>query len=112
VANRDEIKALVGFMMLAFPNFHPDLESEPNTIDVFEDLLGDIEGDKLRQGMRIACKEPGRAFAPSPGEIIGAVNSLPSTNDPMKTLNEYLERKYIEENKHVKALGQPTPNKH
>ena len=92
MATREEIAQIIGYMKLVFPNYAPDVTSHPNTIDVYEDLLGDIEAEKLRAGVKATCKQP-RAFAPSPGEIIAAVENLPVRRDPMETLNKYLEVK-------------------
>ena len=92
MANRDDIKKLIAYLALTFANFHPDVTSTPNTVDVWEDLLGDIEADKLQAGLRIVCKTP-REFAPPPGVIRAAVEGLPVHNDPMLTLTKYLEDK-------------------
>jgi hypothetical protein len=91
MATREEIAQIIGYLKLVYPNYNPDVTSHPNTIDVYEDLLGDIEADMLRQGVKAACRQD-RAFAPSPGEIRAAVNSLPIKYDPMETLKLYLER--------------------
>jgi hypothetical protein len=69
---REDIKKIIGFMILAYPNYHPDLTSQPNAVDALFELLGDIESEKLDAAVRKACKEPGRVFAPSVGEILGS----------------------------------------
>jgi hypothetical protein len=76
MATRDDIKNIIAYMALAFPNFHPDVESQLNTVDIFLDLLGDIQTDTLKLAVRAACTEAGRAFAPSVGEIRGIVAEL------------------------------------
>ena len=76
MATRDEVKSIIGYLILAFPNYHPDLTSAPSTIDVYEDLLGDLDGETLRMAVREACKED-RAFAPAPGEIRATMYKLP-----------------------------------
>jgi hypothetical protein len=77
MATREDIKKIVGFMILAFPNYHPDLtEDQTNAIDVYTDLLGDLDANTLKLAVRSACAEPGRAFAPSAGEIRGMVVAL------------------------------------
>ena len=70
---REDIKKIIGFMILAYPNYHPDLTSQPNAVDALFELLGDIESEKLDAAVRKACKEPGRVFAPSVGEILGSI---------------------------------------
>jgi hypothetical protein len=61
---------------MAFPNYKPDVSSPLNSVDVMFDLLGDIPTDTLQLAVRSACSEPGRAFAPSAGEIRGKVSEL------------------------------------
>jgi hypothetical protein len=100
MASRDDIKKIIGYMILAFPNYKPDTTSHPNTVDVFEDLLGDLDADTLYAAVRAACKEP-RAFAPAPGEIRAAAAALVNMEDvkqkriaeSYKRLNDYLEEK-------------------
>ncbi len=82
MATRDEIKIILFYMKKSFPNFTPDLERDekrpdmPNSVDVFYDLLKHLPIDTLKLAVRSCCAQPGRAFAPSPGEIIGMVTSL------------------------------------
>ena len=100
MATRQEIAQIIGYLKLVYSNYAPDVTSHPNTIDVYEDLLGDLDGEILLAAVKAACKEP-RAFAPTPGEIRAAAASLPSSEpwrEPMYSLNLYFERK----NKDVK----------
>jgi hypothetical protein len=76
MVSRGEIKSVIGYMALAFPNFNPALEGTPNSVDVYADLLGDLDPDLLRLAVRDACAELGRRFAPSPGEIRAAAVGL------------------------------------
>jgi hypothetical protein len=76
MAERTDIKNLIAYLGMAFPNFHPDITSTPNTVDVMLDLLGDLAPDTLQAAVRSCCAEPGRAFAPSAGEIRGAAVKL------------------------------------
>jgi len=76
MATRDEIKAIIGYMRLSFPNYKPELEGKPNTIDVMLDLLGDMPIDVLTQAVKFCCAEAGRQFAPSAGEIRGAAVNM------------------------------------
>ncbi|GIK44018.1 MAG: hypothetical protein BroJett011_78510 [Chloroflexota bacterium] len=76
MATRDEIKSVIAYLKLAFPNYHPELSGEINTVDVLTDLLGDIPADALMVAVKAACAEPGRQFAPSAGEIRGKLAEL------------------------------------
>jgi hypothetical protein len=76
MTTREEIKNLVAYMILSFSNYHPDVDSPMNVVDVFLDLLGDLPLDALKAAVRSCCAEPGRQFAPSAGEIRGAVIKL------------------------------------
>ena len=79
MATRDEIKSVIGYLALAFPSFSPILDGTPNSVDVYADLLGDLDASLLRLAVREACAELGRKFAPSPGEIREAVANLQSS---------------------------------
>jgi hypothetical protein len=76
MATRDEIKAMVGYMKMAYPNYHPEIDGQVNAVDVLVDLLGDLPSDTLRIAVKAACAESGRQFAPSAGEIRGAATML------------------------------------
>ena len=102
MATREEIKKIIGYLKLVFPNYNPDVTSTPNTVDVYEDLLGDLDGKMLEDAVREACKQD-RAFAPSPGEIIAAYNKLPRFYDPFESFKKYLEDK----NGNQKRLNNP-----
>lgn len=73
---RDEIKAIITYMVLAFPNFHPTLDGTPNSVDVYQDLLGDMNFQLLMLATKTACAERGRKFAPSAGEIRGTAAKI------------------------------------
>jgi hypothetical protein len=85
MAVRDDIKTIIAYMAMVFPNYQPSLDGEINAVDVLLDLLGDLPTETLQIAVKSCCAEPGRAFAPSAGEIRGMVVSL-----------------------HVKAAGIPT----
>ena len=75
MANRKDIANIIAYMKLSFPNYAPDVSSPLNTVDVLMDLLGDLSTNTLQTAVKSCCAEPGRAFAPSAGEIRGmAVN--------------------------------------
>src|SRR5208337_3455990 len=58
------------------PNYHPDVTSPLNTVDVLFDLLGDMDTEALKMAVRASCAQPGRIFAPSAGEIRGVMGEL------------------------------------
>jgi hypothetical protein len=73
VTTRNDIKSLIYYMKCLYPNYNPVLEGQVNTVDALYDQLGDLDLDLLKLGVTAACGELGRAFAPSAGEIRGAV---------------------------------------
>jgi len=95
MANRNDVKMMIGYMKLAFPNYSPVLEGQPNTVDVLLDLLGDMPTDTLRAAVKACCSEIGRAFAPSPGEIreaaVGLHVKAAGTPDAYTAWTEVLE---------------------
>jgi hypothetical protein len=76
MTTRNDIKNLMAFMGMAFPNFKPILDGEINSVDVFFTLLGDIDIAELKTAVQACCAEPGKAFAPSAGEIRGMVTKI------------------------------------
>ena len=70
MATRDEIKLEIRYLILAFTNFLPTLEGSPNTVDVFMDILGEYSADILHKAVVSCIKDPGRLFAPLPGELL------------------------------------------
>ena len=76
MTTRDDIKKLMAYMACAFSNYHPVLEGEINAVDVMFDLLGDLPIETLQAAVKYCCAEPGRQFAPSAGEIRGAVSQM------------------------------------
>ena len=98
MATREDIKAIIGYMALAYQNFHPDLTSTPNTVDVYEDLLGDLDGECLRMATKAACLED-RAFAPAPGEIRAALYRLPERFRLFAPTQKRIESVYFDPDK-------------
>lgn len=88
MTTREEIQYLMAYMAMCFPNFHPILNGQPNAIDVYLDLLGDMSLDTLTTAVRACCAEPGRAFAPSPGEIRGAATQMHAQAAGLPTAGE------------------------
>jgi hypothetical protein len=76
MATRDEIKKIMAYMIMSFPNYHPVLDGEVNAIDVMTDLLGDLDTTSLQVAVKACCTQAGRAFAPSAGEIRGMIGEL------------------------------------
>ena len=76
MATRNDITNIVAYIKLAFPNYNPIIEGGLTTIDVLEDLLGDVPNQELQLAVKACCLESGRAFAPSPGEIRGKVAGM------------------------------------
>ena len=76
MATRNDITNIVAYIKLAFPNYNPIIEGGLTTIDVLEDLMGDVPNQELQLAVKACCLESGRAFAPSPGEIRGKVAGM------------------------------------
>jgi len=74
MANPNDILQIINVMLAAFPNFKPS-ELTP---EVYMQTLGDIPTEELKAAVLHSMSESGRAFAPSIGEIRGAVSELRS----------------------------------
>jgi hypothetical protein len=88
MSTRTDIKNIIAYLALAFPNFHADVTGTPNTVDVYLDLLGDMPAETLQVAVKSCCAEPGRAFAPSAGEIRGMAAQLHAQAAGMPTAAE------------------------
>lgn len=88
MSSRDEIKTIVLYLKMAFPNFRPELDGKINSIDVLSDLLGDLPNETLWAAVKSCCAEPGRAFAPSAGEIRGKASELHAKASGIKSSGE------------------------
>ena len=88
MTTRADIKNLMAYMGMAFPNYKPVLEGEVNTVDVLFNLLGDIDLPALKTAVQACCAEPGRAFAPSAGEIRGMVTEFHAQASGLPTAGE------------------------
>jgi len=60
-----DIAQVILLMQAAFPNYHPELA----TAEALYQFLQDLPGETLKAAVVSACAQPGRAFAPSVGEI-------------------------------------------
>jgi len=70
MCNKLDIVNLVELFRAAFPNYRPD---EKATLPALYSLLQDIPSEELQMAARACIAEPGRAFAPSIGELRGKV---------------------------------------
>jgi hypothetical protein len=64
-------------MILAFPNYNPDLSSDPNVIDVLFGSLAKYPAGDIHQAIIDCTEQEDRKFAPTIGEIIHAIKELP-----------------------------------
>lgn len=69
MATEKDIAQIVDVMQAAFPNWHPT----DNTVEVYFQILKEEDSKLLKAAVFQAIAEPGRAFAPSPGEIRGVL---------------------------------------
>lgn len=72
MAQPEDIDVIVNMFEAAFPNFKP----RELTKEVYWQTLQDIPSDELKAAVLHCVTESGRAFAPSIGEIRGAVSDL------------------------------------
>jgi hypothetical protein len=72
MANRQEIELMIAKLSAAFPNW----KVNAYTIQVYLEDLSDIDSEELDLAVKHCRTQPGRAFAPSTGEIRGAVSEL------------------------------------
>lgn len=72
MAELEDFQQIINMFLAAFPNFKPT----DMTPEVYFQTLADIPTDELRAAVLHCLTEPGRAFAPSIGEIRGAVVEL------------------------------------
>lgn len=72
MATRPEIELMIAKLSAAFPNW----KVTAYTIQVYLEDLQDIDSETLDAAVKFCRTEPGRAFAPSTGEIRGAVGKL------------------------------------
>lgn len=72
MASKQDIMKVLGVISAAYPNFSPSEQ----TVEVYWQVLSDIPSDELKAGCLHCISESGRKFAPSVGEIRGAVGEL------------------------------------
>ncbi len=74
MANITDIAQIIGIISAAYPNFNPS----ELTAEVYYQTLSDIPSDELKAATLHCIAEAGRKFAPSVGELRGAVGELRS----------------------------------
>lgn len=81
MSTRKDVAEVVAKMSAAYPNWNPN----EFTIQVYFEDLQDIDGELLKLAADYCRTEPGRKFAPSTGELRGAVADLQgrSNNVPL-----------------------------
>ena len=67
-----DIAQIIGILSAAFPNFNPT----ESTVEVYYQILSDLPAEELKIATMHCLAEAGRKFAPSVGEIRGAVGEL------------------------------------
>jgi len=77
MATKQDIMKILGVISAAYPNFSPSEQ----TVEVYWQILSDIPSDELKAATLNCISESGRKFAPSVGEIRGAVGDLRSLVD-------------------------------
>lgn len=76
MADRKDILEILALISVAFPNFKMVQSGDVSTADAYLAFLGDLPADVLKLATLKCCSESGRAFAPSVGEIRGAVSEI------------------------------------
>lgn len=76
MAEPRDIDQIVNMLRIAFPNWHPD--DINMTKEIYFQMLQDIPSEELKAAVLHCVTESGRAFAPTIGEIRGAVVELRS----------------------------------
>jgi len=76
MATRNDVTNVIAYIKMCYSNFHPVLEGAQTTVDVWFDILGDLPVETLQAAVKFCCSEAGREFAPSPGNIRGAVVNM------------------------------------
>jgi hypothetical protein len=72
MATQIEVAQVVGIISAAYPNFAPSQQ----TVEVYYQSLHDLNYDELKAATMQSITEAGRKFAPSVGELRGAVVSI------------------------------------
>lgn len=93
MATKHEIEIMIAKLSAAFPNW----KVTAYTVQVYLEDLSDIDSETLEAAVKMCRTEPGRAFAPSTGEIRGAVGKIrgmsTNTPSPFEAWNEF--KRYV-----------------
>ena len=92
MATEEQTAVLVAMIGAAYPNF----KATEMTLDVYYQTLKDLDYDLLKAATLHAIAQPRRAFAPSVGEIRGAVSDILQQSSHMpssfEAWNEFLQQ--------------------
>jgi len=93
MATISEVSKVLASFRLFFPNFNP--ENIAASAKAWHEMIGHIPGDELQAAAASCMTEQGRAFAPSVGEVMGAVmrlraqaSGLPSGDEAWQQVQE------------------------
>jgi hypothetical protein len=93
VATHKDIAIILSRYQAAFPNYNPS--DITLAAEVWTEALGHIPADELKVAALACMVETGRAFAPSVGEVLGAVmrlraqaSGLPSAAEAWEQINK------------------------
>lgn len=84
MCNHTDIAQIIGVLSAAFPNY----KTSEHTAPVLYETLKDLPSDELKAAVLHCVSQPGRAFAPSIGEIRGAVGELRKTSSGLPSSYE------------------------
>lgn len=76
---RDEIKKVVGIMMITWPNYKPELSND--MISVMHEMLGDLEYLPVCAAVKAYAQADTSGFAPSVGQIRAKLVELTSEQE-------------------------------
>lgn len=95
MATETEVAQIVALISAAYPNFNPT----EHTVEVYFQTLKDLPGEELKIAALSAIAEAGRKFAPSVGELRGAIgeirkaiNNLPSSYEAWEEVLTQMRR--------------------
>lgn len=109
MATKHEIEIIIAKLSAAFPNW----KVTAYTVQVYLEDLQDIDSDTLEAAVKMCRTEAGRAFAPSTGEIRGAVGKLrglaSNTPSPYEAWREF--KQYVVASNHSPEWSHPLVEK-
>lgn len=72
--NREEIKKLIGGIVIAYPNYKP--QNMEMTVMLWEDMLSDYSYQECMVGLKTYIATDRTGFAPSIGALIDCINKI------------------------------------